>query len=437
MYDFISKYHKISKEILRTIRPEIESLRRTLEDKKETVRTLTNNMLSYIEKWEAAEDSKQRRVEELMEELEEWKKVNPQEELRLRQTLKVLKQEKESLVNKKESYENNLMETRANLKRLNKKLIEKTTEIEEINDDPGKCPVCQNEIKDSLLHEYLDKREQEKKEIISSISEHENSLKKMNKHLDKVQKEIDKTTEEIGKSNEFVATDLTDKEIRNLHDKITGAESEVKTLKSQLGDKIEDNDYIKETQKEIDAIKLKTKKIRKKIKKLEIEQLHYEWWRDALGNSPSSMKAFCVNHILMSLNKYIKYYLNFFGYDISYELNSELEDVIIKDDEQVSFNQLSGGEKRSVEISLVFSLYEIVRLKMPDNINIIVLDEMLSNYLDEVRITGALELLSELEERKLSIFVIDHRNLIKENLDCRTIKVVKNKQGISSLELDK
>ena len=74
----------------------------------------------------------------------------------------------------------------------------------------------------------------------------------------------------------------------------------------------------------------------------------------------------------MTINKYINYYLTFFGYDITYELDAELEDIIIKDGEDISFNQLSGGEKRSVEISLVFALYEIVKLKMPDNINIIV-----------------------------------------------------------------
>ena len=184
----------------------------------------------------------------------------------------------------------------------------------------------------------------------------------------------------------------------------------------------------------IEGIKKEAKDIRLKMKRLEHDAHLFEWWKEALSNSPSSMKTFSVNQILISLNKYINYYLNFFGFNITYSLSAELNDTITKDGEEIPFGALSGGEKRSVEISLVFALYEIVRIRLPDNINIIVLDELLSRYLDEVRITDALGILNELEERQLSIFVIDHKNLIKESLNCKTINITKGKNGFSTLE---
>jgi len=321
------------------------------------------------------------------------------------------------------------------LKRLKNKLTEKKEEIDSINENPESCPVCGSGIKDEIFNDYLLKRVNERDEIQDLINLQTENIKDLKAKVRKYENKIEHKTDSITSLNEKILVDLSDEEVQNLQDKITAGESEINVLESQIGAPIEEDEYIIGTQAKVHEVKLEYKRIRKKIQRLEKEQTHYEWWRDALGNSPNSMKSFCVNHILKSLNKYINYYLGFFGYDIKYELNAELEDLIIKDDEETSFNQLSGGEKRSVEISLVFSLYEIVRLKMPDNINIIVLDEILSNYLDDVRITGALEILSELEERELSIFVIDHRNLIKENLDCKFIEITKDKQGFSSLEL--
>lgn len=435
MYDFISKYHKAIKETLRIIKPEIESLRRTYKDKKETVNTLASNLLSYVERWENSEKTKSNRVKELKDELDGWKEINPSEEVKEREDLRKRKEEKENSINKKEAFEESLFTAIGDLKKLKNKLKLKSEEIEEINKNPENCPVCGNTIKDKLFKDYLQKRINERDELQELINMQKENIKDLKAKIRKYERKIEQKVQEIIELNKKIYVNLSDEEIYNLQEKITSAESEINVLESQIETPIEEDKYIINTQDEIEKNKLEYKRIYKKIQRLEKEQTHYEWWRDALGNSPNSMKSFCVNHVLKSLNKYINYYLDFFGYDISYELNAELEDIIIKDDEQTTFNQLSGGEKRSVEISLLFSLYEIVRLKMPDNINIIVLDEILSNYLDDVRITGALEILSDLEKRKLSIFVIDHKNLIKESLDCKMIEVIKNKDGFSSLEL--
>ena len=71
---------------------------------------------------------------------------------------------------------------------------------------------------------------------------------------------------------------------------------------------------------------------------------------------------------------------------------------------------------------------------MPDEINIIVLDELLSTNLDDVRITSGVDILSELASRELSVFVIDHKNYLKDNLECKTLNIIKDKDGTSRLE---
>lgn len=435
MYDFISKYNKVAKEALRIIKPEIETLSSTYRDKNETANTLTNNLLSYVDKWETEESTKKNRVKELTKELDEWKKINPTEELKHREELRKKIREKDTLVNSKEQFEDSVLSATSNLQKLKPKLAEKEKEIAEISLNPENCPTCGSAIKDDLFKKYLQKRIDERDEFKNSISVAKDNISNLKEKISNYESLIKNKTNEIVALSESVFSDLSDEEVGHLREKITSTESEISVLNSQTTHSIEEDEYIKNTQKKVEEIKQQSLKLKKKINKFQEEQSYFEWWKDALGNSPNSMKSFCINHVLMSLNKYINYYLGFFGYDMSYNLDAELEDAIIKDGENTTFGQLSGGEKRSVEISLVFALYEIVRLKMPDNINIIVLDEILSNYLDEVRVAGTLDLLSELERRGLSIFVIDHRNLIKENLDCKVINVLKDKDGFSSLEL--
>ncbi len=435
MYEFISKYQKASKEVLKIVRPEIQTLKNRQFEKKETIDTLGENLLDYVAQWENSELNKEEQIKKLKKKIKDWGLLNLDQELKARESLTKLKAELETLVSTKKSLEESLFSSSSSLKRQKAKLIQKNRELEEVNENPDKCPVCESDIKHGVLKKYIQARINEVQDLNNSIKEEEENIKNLDTKTKLIIEKIDNKSKEILTTKEKITPGIKIEEIENLKSKTTEAKSEIKILKNQIGALIEEDEYVINTQSKIQEVKDEIKKLSKKVNKLEHDYDIYEWWKDALGNSPTSMKSFCVNHILKSLNKYINYYLTFFGYDVSYELNAELEDIIIKDGEDVSFNQLSGGEKRSVEVSLVFALYEIVRLKMPDNINIIVLDEILSNSLDDVRITGALELLTELEGRNLSIFVIDHRNLIKENLDCSVIKVTKNKDGFSSLEL--
>lgn len=435
MFGFITQYHKSTKEILRKINPQLELLHDRYADKKVTIKTLTDNLLKYIEKCENEIKSKKIRIELLQEQIDQWKHIDVDKEIRILQSKTQKTRIRDDLVTKKEHLDDSIFRTKEYKKQLEKKVKEKEGEIAAVNKNPELCPVCGSEIKKDVLKQYLAKKQKELDTLQADTKTQEHYLQECTDTLNTVKKDIEFNIFELTELDAQLTTNLTETQVTNIKQTIIQAESEIKTLNGQIGDDIELDEYIKETEAKIQEIKDETKDIRLKTKNLEHDAELFEWWKEALSNSPSSMKTFSVNQILISLNKYINYYLSFFGFDITYSLSTELEDTITKDSEVISFGALSGGEKRSVEISLVFALYEIVRIRLPDNINIIVLDELLSRYLDEVRITDALGILNELEERQLSIFVIDHKNLIKESLSCKTINITKGKNGFSTLEI--
>jgi DNA repair exonuclease SbcCD ATPase subunit len=436
MYDFISKYHMGSKKILRKEKPKLERLISRKKDKQEIVNTLAKNLLKYLESWEKKRNEKKEKIEDLESKNKEWKNLNLKEEKENRKLLRKKEEELNILSKKDGEIEDDIKDLKKTLKNKEQDIKEKEQKIEVYLENPEECPVCGNEIKDekfnSFIKEKLDDVDKIKKEI-------DNIEKKINKLVisqKRREKRIEKKEEEIKEIKFLINLELNDEDVKDLNSKINNNNLEISLLKKQLEVDVEDDEYIIETQNKIDSVKDEIKLINTNIKEIEEDIKYYEWWKDALSNSPSSMKTFCINYILKSLNKYINYYLTFFGYDMSYQLDQELDDIIIKDGEETTFGHLSRGEKRSVEISLLFSLYEVVRLKMPDEINIIILDELLSNYLDDVRINGALKILQELEERGLDVFVIEHKNLIKDALMCRTINVIKDKKGFSSLYIE-
>jgi DNA repair exonuclease SbcCD ATPase subunit len=403
MFDWISRYHKGVKEILRKINAELEAQKVVIAEKEKTVNTLVTQLMNYVEKWEADQESKKKRIAELVS-TDLDSKLAEQSDLHLRA------EEQLTAWNKHDW----------NRKNLSAQFDESDEEVKDIQHQMKlKKPTCF--VCGSLVSsEHLLKHATQKLEALAVIGD---ELKLETELYQTSKNEYDLTCRRAA---------IVDAEV----DRLTKIKTERDVLESQINRIIEEDGYVISAQAKVAEVKAELRKAKRKANKLEEEFKYYDWWKVALGNGPTSIKTFCVNYILTSLNKYIKYYLDFFNYDVSYSLNAELQDAIIKDDEEVTFAALSGGEKRSVEITLIFALYEIVRLRLPDNINIIVLDELLSNYLDDVRITGALEILSEFEKRGLSIFVIDHKNLVKESLDCsRIINIVKDKDAVSSLEI--
>jgi DNA repair exonuclease SbcCD ATPase subunit len=435
MFDFISKYHKNAKEILRIINPKLDMLNLSLNEKRETINTLSTNLLSYVDNWEATEKTKKERIKYLNKQVSDWAHLDLEKELSIRNQIKQKIREKEILESKKENVEEVAFNAKANIKKDNAELKSKNGDVDEVNKNPDVCPVCGTKLKEEALRDYINKIVSERDALSDDIDSQQKLLEENTEEVSNLIKKIAIKATEISTLNSLIAAEIKDEDIANIKEKIMKAENEIFVLSPQIDKNIEEDEYVKSTQKKIDDLKLEAKDIKQKLLKLEEEKTYYDWWKDALSNSSNSVKSFCVNHVLKSFNKYINYYLNFFNYDMSYSLDVELQDTIVKDGEPITFSQLSGGEKRSVEISLVFALYEIVKLKLADNINIIVLDELLSRHLDEVRINGALEILNELKGRDLSIFVIDHKSLIKESLDCKMLNIIKNKEGFSNLEI--
>jgi DNA repair exonuclease SbcCD ATPase subunit len=433
MYDFISRYHTATKEILRVINPEIKSLETRISDKKDTIETVTNNLFQYIEQKENEEAQRKEKISKLEKEYEELVNLDLDSEIKLRREIRELENKLRTEKNNLEKLNSDILNINSRLKSVKSSISDKEREINVTKENPERCPVCYNIIDEESLNKYLEDKNNEYNNLVNSKNELEQQFKTYNDEVANLESYIKDAETKLESKRSKCSSNLADEEIENSKVRLTGISSELKYLRENPID-VENDSLISSSTEDLEKHKKELKKHRKKLRKLEEEKDYYEWWKIALGNNPSSMKSFCINHVITSFNKYINYYLSFFGYDVTYSLNEELEETIMKDGYEATFGSFSGGEKRALEISLVFALYELIRLKLPDNINMIVLDELLSINFDDVRVSAAIDILTELEERGLSIFVIDHKSTLKDNLECKVINVVKDKHGNSRIE---
>lgn len=189
------------------------------------------------------------------------------------------------------------------------------------------------------------------------------------------------------------------------------------------------NTHIRETShkyiKKIDKAKRELSTLEEQKNILEAKLEDYNWvLSDPLSNN--GIKAFLFDSSLQALNDNLDRYAEVLGFRIQFEvdLNSarkEFVTLIEKDGIICDYDELSGGEKGLVNLTMCLALHETLTLSK--DVNLLLLDEVFEN-LDRDNIELVISLIRVLSEGK-TVFLISHI----ENLpfgNCKVLEVCKN-----------
>ena len=94
-----------------------------------------------------------------------------------------------------------------------------------------------------------------------------------------------------------------------------------------------------------------------------------------------------------------------------------------------SYEQLSSGEKKRIDIAFTFSILDLTNNKC----NILILDEILDRSLDAEGCELVMEILNKKGGEVDSLVVISHRDELQEQFN-NVINVVRDSHGVSSIE---
>ena len=176
--------------------------------------------------------------------------------------------------------------------------------------------------------------------------------------------------------------------------------------------------------------------LRKRLRKVdeyyhnkELELEDYNWViEDPLGNN--GIKAYLFDSSLDFLNKELERYYEILGFHISFEIDlsstrKEFCTLIEKDGHIIDYDELSGGEKQLVDISMAFAMNQA--LTISKGINIAFLDEVFES-LSSDNIELVIQLVKEVYKDK-TLFLISHH----DSLPFSNVKIleVEKRNGLS------
>jgi len=478
--NIMTKYHWIAQRKRQLLGKEIELLDREIGQMENNVNSLKQSMVEYVKSCKRQKAESLEKIEKYTQQLKEIENTNIEQELEkielahklakeieqkqiLEQSIidkiKIIKREYESIESNKIEY-NSFIETNQTLIDKNNieiKKIQKNHEllslqIEEVKANPERCPLCKNEINEhdhkiwinekqeelTSLQENINEKEKQQQSLLSKIKEWQEKIQEVNLSLKNIQSKIDqeeKQAKQLKQEIESIELPKTkdEQELKELGNKKLELELKIKELQ---GKQFVDLQYLESLEGQARNVENELKNNKKQLKEKQKKYLITEWWEQSLSSKKKSMKSWCINNIIGYFNARIKFYMDrFFDGQIQIQMDTELNESIIRKDKNRTFGQFSAGQKRRLNLSMLFALNSLVKANISTKINIMFLDEILSNYLDDKGVSTVLELLEDMKENGETAFIIEHKDSFKEYPSFKPIRVYLDNNEFSHIKV--
>jgi DNA repair exonuclease SbcCD ATPase subunit len=183
-------------------------------------------------------------------------------------------------------------------------------------------------------------------------------------------------------------------------------------------------------------------KLKAKEKDLKEKLRHYEFFDAAF--SRAGIPSFLLDNILPTLNKYAQYYSSILTGGLmkiefnnqsalksTKEIREKFEVKVYAKDGSESYKGDSSGEKRRVDLIVLFALQKAAMTRNKSKFNVLFLDEVFDT-LDKAGLENVVALLEEEVQTFPSIFCISHDDFLSSYFDS-VVTVQKDADGFSSI----
>ena len=274
----------------------------------------------------------------------------------------------------------------------------------------GVCPTCGQSIEKSKIDEYL-----------TSMNKCADVWREWNNKIEEVSKKILDKNFQIDDIN--VLYDNKKDELRRLiHDidtKLTTYKSNLKLMKDNFDNLI--NEAIE------------------KKKKLEEELLDNDKekgeWNDLSDLFSKSLRYKLLDNMIPHINNCISIFLNKLeqNYTVKFDQEFKCHIFIDNNDKEVSYKDLSTGQKKTLDICIIFGILQNVIANV--NFNVLGLDELFSNMDDNMK-NMMLEMINKNMTKDRTVFIINHGPMADDNF-AHKIRVSINNQKIEKQNIKK
>ena len=352
----------------------ITILRERAESQKKLVKTLESSNKEQIEKSQSSLEEYRKEIEQLTSESEELLKQVDELESKLIPTDMSTQDIELSKIETEESK------------------IEKEISFYEKN---SSCTRCKQELcedhKQSItkvLKEDLSNLGVKKRTVLDHmqiIKDHMQSNTKINKQI----------------------TDLN-KQIQMNNAKIASAKGVISKTTEQINKAANDTKNVDDEKEKFNLIVqegLDATEDRKNI----VEDVHYHTIAASLLKD-SGIKGKIIKHYLPIMNKVINKYLGQMDFFVQFHLSESFEETIKSRHRDIfTYDSFSEGEKRKIDLALLFAWRKIAAIKNSLSCNLLIFDEVLDGSLDDYATESFLNILKSMD-KNTNVYVISHKS---------------------------
>jgi DNA repair exonuclease SbcCD ATPase subunit len=157
----------------------------------------------------------------------------------------------------------------------------------------------------------------------------------------------------------------------------------------------------------------------------------YEVCKFVLGEE--GVRSFMVKRLLSMMNASIQQYINDLGMSIRCKFDEYFDEQLSNDKgKEISYWNLSGGERRTVDLACAWAFKDLKRKISGVSSNVEFFDEYLDSTLDSTGIDKLIEQIKQRIDRfDLSVYVISHRTETAKHVTGEIVELLKE-NGITS-----
>ena len=309
-----------------------------------------------------------------------------------------------SAVQNSEDIQNSLDKYTTLKSQINKKMqsLHKEVAFYELNDQ---CPTCSQKIDEGFKKSVIEKGKNKASEMNSAVNEIADQIDLTQKRLH----EIDGIMRKIQDLNTLIMK------------KMSEIESTEKHIITMVNKKIPQTGN---TEKDLHAsIDLEQDTL--DTKKELIEEQHYLSLAGTLLKD-SGIKSRIIKNYIPIINETINKYLTQMNFFVNFNLNEEFNETIKSRHRDVfTYPSFSEGEKKKIDLALLFAWRAIASAKNSITTNLLILDEILDGSLDDQATDSFLDIMGT-SKSGTNTFIISHKpkEVLQDKFD-RCLQFVK------------
>ena len=257
------------------------------------------------------------------------------------------------------------------------------------------CPTCTQTIDPIFKSNVVDVKTRKSKEIGEAISDIDESITKANERLTEINGVLSEIRGlETKRSQASASLQATASNRKKLEARLT----ELENSKRAQGDADE---------KELAKLQEGLRELEDTRKEMVDDQYYYGIASALLKDS--GIKSRIIKHYIPVINQIINRYLNQMGLFVSFNLDEEFNETIKSRHRDIfTYSSFSEGEKRKIDLALLFAWRTIASLKNSLDTNLLIMDEVLDGSLDDASVESFLEILRGIGGGT-NAFVISHK----------------------------